>query len=44
MKKVKVIIDKFGAYKKGDVLTMPKSTADGCIQSGVVEAVSKAKK
>ena len=41
MKKVIVIAEKWGNYKKGDVIEMPKSTANGCIKSGVVKSTSK---
>ena len=44
MKKVEVILEKWGRYKKGDTIEMPESTAKGCIKSGAVKAFSKAKK
>ena len=41
--KVKVVVAKFGNYKKGETLDMHPSTAAACIKSGTVEKVGKTK-
>lgn len=39
--KVKVIVDKFGTYKKGDEIEMHPSTAAAVARNGKVEVTSK---
>lgn len=42
---VRVIVEKWGTYKKGDILTdVPDSTALVCIKAGVVEDASEEEK
>lgn len=42
---VRVIVEKWGTYKKGDILTdVPDSTALACIKAGVVEDASEEEK
>jgi len=43
MVKVEVKADKFGNYKKGDILEMHESTAKACIKSKVVGKYSAKK-
>ena len=43
--KVEVIIDKWGTYKKGDILNaMARSTADACVKHKIVKILTTPKK